>query len=131
MVARCAERTVEQAVHEKTLPLENRFGTAAVRTGAAGRTNSGIDERREENLADVRTPADKADKGDGQLPPALWLPCSHPRRELNECTPAAWCAGYRALVALYSAGSRYTLKERRLLMTDQKKKLLNQQARQP
>jgi hypothetical protein len=71
VVARCADRTVEQAVHEKTFTLENRSGTAAVRTGAAGRTHSGIDGRREENLADVRAPADKADKGDEQLPPAL------------------------------------------------------------
>ena len=129
MAAQCAERTVEQAVYGKTFTLENRSETAAVRTGAAGRTNSGFEERRDENLADVRTPADKADKGDGQLPPALWLPCSHPRRELNECTPAAWCAGYRAPVALYSTGSRYTLKERWLLMTDQNETLFNQQAR--
>jgi hypothetical protein len=72
----------------KGLPGRRRFCT-----GVAGRRNSGIDERRDENVTDTRTPAGEAVRGESTVAPCPLPAVRANIANTNSGLAIAWCAG--------------------------------------
>jgi len=73
----------------KGLPGWRRFCT-----GVAGRRNSGLDVRRDENVTDTRTPAGEAVRGVSTVAPCPLPAVQEYIADTNSGLAITWCAGF-------------------------------------
>lgn len=73
----------------KGLPGRRRFCT-----GVAGRRNSDLDVRRDENGTDTRTPAGEAVRGESTVAPCPLPAAQENIADTNSGLTITWCAGF-------------------------------------
>lgn len=115
------EEELRKPSQEEHSALKKHSGTAAVRTGVAGRRNSHFDGRRVENVTDTRTPAGEANRGGRTAAPC---PLGAVQTSLEEPAPASSKRGVLAIGFRWHCFQRWLYVVNTLILTSSTRKNL-------